>query len=99
MLIDSCLLRLATEIEVGQHTPLLQRLNLLNDETRYLVCDPQKLLSSAGGIVENDHEENSRRATPVVSQRGYDVDHIRREPLGGSRYCGLERRLLRKRPW
>ena len=99
MPIDSRLLRLATEIEVGKYTPLFQRLNLLNDQTRYLISDPQKLLSSAGGIGEDDHEENSRRVTPVVSQGRYDVDNIRRELLGGSSYCGLEQRLLREGPW
>ena len=99
MLVDSCLLRLAAEIEIGQYTPFLQRLNLLNDETRYPIGDPQKLVSSAGGIGENDHEEDGRRATPVVSQGGYDVDNIRRELLGGSSYCGLEQRLLCESPW
>jgi hypothetical protein len=99
VLIDSCLLRLAAEIEVGQHTPLLQRLNLLNDETRYLIGDPQKLLSPAGGIGENDHEEDGRRATPVVSKGGHDVDNVRRELPGGPIYCGLEQGLLCESPW
>jgi hypothetical protein len=99
LLVDSCLLRLAAEIEVGQHTPLLQRLNLLNNETRYLIGDPQKLLSPAGGIGENDHEKDGWRTTPVVSQGGYDVNNVRRESLCGPIYCSLEQRLLRECPW
>jgi hypothetical protein len=99
VLIDSCLFRLAAEIEVRQHTPLLQRLNLLNNETRYLIGDSQKLLSPASGIGENDHEEDGWRATPVVSQGGRDVDNVRREAPGGAIYCGLEQGLFRESPW
>ena len=90
MLVDACLLRLATEIEVGQNTPLLQRSNFLNDEGRHPIGDPQKLVPPAGSVGDNDHEKNGRLATPIISQSGYDVDSIRRKPLGGSCYCGLE---------
>jgi len=90
MLVDAGMLRLATEIEVGQNTPLLQRSNFLNDESRHMIGDPQKPVPSAGGIGENDHEENGRLATPVISQSGYDVDNIRHKPLGRPCYCSLE---------
>jgi len=40
VLVDSCLFRLAAEIEIGQHTPLRQRFNLPIDEIRYLIGDP-----------------------------------------------------------
>jgi hypothetical protein len=96
VLVNSCLFRLATEIEIGQHTPLLQRFNLPIDEIRYLISDPQKLVSSAGGIGENDHEENGGLATPVISQGGYDVDNMPRELPSGSGNRGLEQRLLRE---
>ena len=99
MLVDPHLLRLATEIEVGEYTPLLERLNLLNDESRCVIGDPQKPVPPACGVGQNNHEENRRLAAPVIPERGYDVEHIRRELLGGSCNCGLEQRLLRDGQW
>ena len=93
------LLGLATEVEIGEHAPLFQGLNLLNDGLFNSVADVQELVTPAGGIGEDHHEENCRLSAPVVPKRRNNADHVRGEALRGSRYCRLESGLVGERRW
>jgi hypothetical protein len=84
-LIEFGLFGLAPEIEVGKHAPLFQRLNLFDDGLRGTVAHVQELIAPAGGIGEDDHEENCLLTAPVVPKGGNDADHVGSQTLRDSR--------------
>ena len=98
-LVEFGLLRLAAKVEIGEHAPLFQWLNLLDDGLFDAVADAQKLIAPAGKIGKDYHEEDGRFAAPVVPERGNDIDHVRGEVFRGSRYCRPESGLLGERRW
>src|SRR5438093_7821274 len=92
-LIELGLLGLAAEVEIGEHAPLLQGLNLFDYGLRDFVADVQKPAGSAGGIGEDHHKKNGRLSTPIAPKRRNNADHVRGEALRGSRYRRLEAAL------
>jgi hypothetical protein len=99
MLIDSGLLGLAAEIEVGQNPPLFQWLNLLTDGLRNLIGRLQYLIPPARGIREYDQKENGRLALPIGAQRRRNAQDVRSKSLLHSSDRCLELCLVSKRPW
>jgi hypothetical protein len=99
MLVDSSLLGLASEIEIGNYSPSFKWLNLLIDQIRNFSCGSHKLIPAAGGIRKNHQKENRRFALPVRPKRRSQTEHVWTEMSGCARYCRVESRLLGECGW
>lgn len=90
MLVDSGLLRLTSEIEIGDDAPSLKRLYFLNYKIGNVVSGLQELIAAAGGIRKNYQEENRRLAVPVGPKRWTDTQNMGPKLLSCARNLRIE---------
>ena len=69
-------------IEIGEHAPFFDGLNLFNDLPGDRAHHASELIPLGSGIREDNQEENGWFPSPVVAKRGDNADDIRRQLAG-----------------
>jgi hypothetical protein len=72
-----CLLRLATVTEIRKNTPLFQRLDVLNNHILDFARQFVQAISPASFVGEDNPEEDSRVAAPILAERVAEIQDIR----------------------